>query len=510
MNKLKKTLALMAVLAMSATAFASCGDTSSSSTPASSTPASSSEAESSADESSAEGSAEDGTAGDAESSEESGDTSDAPIESTGTVDPSVGQGGDALTIAAWNADDVPALVAQWKGLDYADAATQLANGEVAGINFVNFGVGGSEASEKYDNMFSGDEDLDVYFCEADWALRYIDDDSKTMDLSLLGIGDSDIANIYQYTDAIGKSSSGVRKGISWQAAGGGFAYRTDLAEQYLGVTTPEDMQAQISDWDKFVTAGQTVAEQSGGATALADTLGGMWQAFACGRTEPWVKDGALVVDDSCQKFADVAKALWDCGGVTKNTQWTDAWLAAGQNDSTMGYFVSTWGFGGFFKDAVGGVGGAAYGKWNVCQGPQPYYWGGTWMVVNPGTDNGNEAREFMLSAVSDEAQMKAYATTKPEFVNNKAVMDELISSDTVFNQEITDNMQGQNFYAELKDNIDTLNFDGLITPYDATIKTDFLNVVMEQYCEGGASWEDTLDEFYNKIAEDVTAITVPE
>lgn len=103
MNKLKKTLALVAALSMTVTAFASCGDDPSSSTPSSSSKAESSEAESSDAESSGE-----------ESKEES---SQAPQESTGEVDASVGQGGDTLTIAAWNADDVPYLIAQWKGID---------------------------------------------------------------------------------------------------------------------------------------------------------------------------------------------------------------------------------------------------------------------------------------------------------------------------------------------------------------------------------------------------------
>ena len=101
-------------------------------------------------------------------------------------------------------------------------------------------------------LFNDGGDLDVYFCEADWALKYINDDNRTLALSKLGLGDKDFANIYSYTDEIGKDSNGVRKGVSWQAAAGGFAYRADLAEEYLGVKSPEEMQAKIDDWDLFV------------------------------------------------------------------------------------------------------------------------------------------------------------------------------------------------------------------------------------------------------------------
>ncbi len=486
MNTLKRTLALVATLAMAATAFASCGDKNDSSAATS-----------------------DNTAAN------SGDNStpDVPAESTGQIADSVGKGGDTFTVAAWNADDVPFLIAQWKGLSFDSIKDDLANDKVSGIKFINFGVGGGDAAEKYDNLFTSGDDLDVYFCEADWALKYINDDSKTLALTDLGLGDSDFANMYKYTEEIGKSSSGIRKGVSWQAAAGGFYYRSDLAEQYLGAKTPAEMQEKIGDWTKFVDAAKTVSEQSGGKTALADTLGGLWQAYACGRTTPWVKDNTLQIDSFCEEFANTAKELWDCGGITKNGQWTPEWTAAGTNDTCMGYFVSTWGFGGFALQATGhdeeaGIEGETYGKWAVCQGPTPFYWGGTWIVVNPKTDNGEEARDFILSATSNEDQMSKYAVAKPEYVNNSAVMDSLISSNTVFNETITNNLGGQNFYAELAENAKNINFNGLITPYDATIKTAFIEAVKDNYLDGGKSWDDTVEAFKDKIAEQVTAINV--
>ena len=488
MNTLKRTLALVATLAMTATAFASCGDDKKEENKAETTTAAATEATTAAD------------------GGETTTTDGGNVGGDHVIDPSVKQDGDTFTVAAWNADDVPYLIAQWKGLSYDTIVEDLANNKVDGVNAIIFGVGGGEASERYDQLFNDGGDLDVYFCEADWALKYINDDTKTLDLAKLGLGDADFANMYDYTNQIGLTTDGVRKGVSWQAAAGGFYYRADLAEEYLGAKTPDEMQAQISDWDKFVAAAQTVSEKSSGKTALADTLGGMWQAYACGRTTPWVQDNTLQIDDFCQKFADTAKALWDCGGITKNSQWSDEWTAAGTNDSCMGYFVSTWGFGGFALDAAGGEGGATYGKWAVCQGPQPFYWGGTWIVVNPATDNGQEAREFILSATSDEAAMSTYATTKPEYVNNSKVMDSLISSDTVFNETITNNMGGQNFYAALAENAKTINFNGLITEYDATVKTDFVDAVKTNYLEGGASWDDTVEAFKDLVSEHITSL----
>ena len=503
MNTLKKTLALVATLAMATGAFASCGGDDSSSSTSSSTSSSSSTSESSeesSDESSAESSDESSAESSDESSAESSDESSSSSSVEAKASTEVGEvqlatGGDTFTVAAWNADDVPAMLEQWK------KATGTSDDKV---NFINFDVGGGSASEKYDALFNDGSDLDVYFCEADWALKYINDDTKTAPLEQLGFTDDNFADIYAYTDEIGKDSNGVRKGVSWQAAAGGFAYRTDLAEQYLGVKTPEEMQAKIGNWEDFVTTAEDIAEQSGGKTALADTLGGMWQVFAAGRTNPWVVDNALEVDASCEEFANYAKRLWDCGGVTKNPQWDASWYASGQDDSAMGFFVSTWGFGdAILAQAAGGEGGATYGKWNVCQGPAPYFWGGTWIVVNPATDNAEEAQSFIKTFTVDRDQIKEYALSKPEYCNNMVVMQEIVDSGENPNDYVTNLLDGQNYFAVLHENAKKINLNGLITPYDATIKSDFIETVQSEYLESGASWEDTQIAFMEKVASDI-------
>ena len=270
--------------------------------------------------------------------------------------------GSKLTVLCWNTDDINPMIENFC------ANTDHTADE---FNVQNFGCGGGDAAENYDNYLSdANNDADIMFVEADWALKYINDDSAekgTKALSDIGFSDSDYSDLYGYTLEIGKSTSGVQKGLSWQAAAGGFCYRTDLAETYLGVKTPEEMQALVSDWDKFLDTAKKVGEASGGQTALATTMGGVWQVFSAGRSTPWVVDGKLSLDDSAKGYIDFAKNMYDNGYVIKDLdQWSTDWYSAGQTDKTMGYFVSTWGFGdAILTQAAGGEGGATYGKWNV-------------------------------------------------------------------------------------------------------------------------------------------------
>ncbi len=501
MNKLKRTLALVAAMAMTATAFVGCGDEESSA-PSSSKAESSSESESESEssEESSEAESSDAESSDAESSDESSAAAPAGTasEEVGAVDASVGVGGSNFVVSSWNADDSEAMIAQW----------EAATGKKA--TFDNLACKGGEASEKLNNKFQAGDDMDLYFVEADWALMFINDDEKTLPLDKLGFTDDNFADIYTYTDEIGKSSDGVRKGISWQAAAGGFAYRTDLAEQYLGVKTPEEMQSKVGTWEDFKTAAKTVSDATSGKTALCDSLGGLWQVFSAGRTQPWVdSNDTLQIDDSCKEFADLAKELWDEGGVTQIDQWGPDWLPNGQTDNVMGYFVSTWGFGdSILTTAAGGEGGATYGKWNVCVGPQEYFWGGTWMVVNPKTDNGEECQSFIKTFTVDDASIKEYALNKPEYCNNMTVMADIVANPDYKDTYVLNNLQGQNYFEVLDESVKGVDLNGLVTPYDATIKSKFLETVKESYVKGGKSWDDTVNDFKDAVSIELEEVNV--
>lgn len=488
MNKLKRTLALVATLAISATAFVGCGGDDSSSS------SSSSQSESSSESSSDAGSESSSDAG-SEASSDSG-TSSGTFEYKGTL-PS---GGDKMTILCWTPDDVNAMLDMWKAdTGYTDDK----------IYFNNFSVGGGEAAAQYDQYFlDGEADVDLFMVEADWALKYINDDTQTAPITDLGFTEADFADQYAYTQEIGKDSNGVLKGVSWQAAPGGWCYRTDLADTYLGVKTPEDMQAKVSDWDKFQATAKEVYDASGDKkTALTTSLGGIWQAFVSKRTQPWVKDNTLQIDDSCTEFIKLAKNMRDNGYVTDLNQWTDEWKAAGQSDDTMGYFISTWGFGeSILLTAAGGEGGATYGKWNVCQGPTPYYWGGTWMCVSPRTDNADMVANFINYFTVDKTSMEKYALNKPEYVNSKTVMQKIVDEGSNKNPLLG----GQDQFSVLHPAAQNINLNGLITPYDASIKQSFMDAV-NAYCAGETADEAAcIDDFKNRVSENQTDLTIPD
>ena len=487
MNKLKRTLALAAALAMTATAFAGCGDDDSSDT------------SSTAEESSA---AEESSEEDAEESSEDDSSESAGVP---TPDGTLDDDGDQLSILCWTDTDLNSMFE----VTSAENAT-----------YVQVGSDGTEASEQYITYFSSGEDVDLYFCDADWTMSYVNNDEYSAPLSALGIDESYYSDAYSYTVAIGTDTNGVLKAASYQAAGGVYVYRTDLAEEYLGVTTADEMQSYVSDWDTFWSTAATVYEASDGVTAMADTIAGVWRAYSCARSTAWVTDGTFTYDDTLTTTIDTIYDAYTSGYICNGIeQWTNDWYAIGYAtgtlaNNTMGYFFPSWSLTstgqlaaaeGYNADTGETTDVGTAGLYATTAGPTGWYWGGTWICVSPNCDNATAAAQFMYDVTINAETMKEYALEHSDFVNNQTVMAEIIEEGSNSNDLLQD---GQDQFAALSDSAADINLDGIATEYDGTVTTDLVNAITS-YCQGGvSSAEDCLETFLDSVASDLPDVTV--
>ena len=466
MNKLKKSLALIATLAIASTAFVACGDDSSSST---------------ADSSSST----------AESSSSEGDSSS---EAAPAAENKFKDDDPTLSILCWTDNDLKNMIKCFAdNTDYTEDQ----------VKYVNVGGGGEEARDQYVTYFDGDGDADLFVLEADWILDYINKDEYTAPLTELGFAESDFDNGYAYVKAVGTNEKGVIKGSSWQATPGGYVYRTDLAEKYLGAKTPDEMQDKVKDWDTFTESAKTVKEQSNGKTAMADTLGGMWQVWQYNRKSAWVDaDYNLVIDDFCKEYAELAKTYYDEGYVTKESQWSAGWNQIMQDDSTMGAFLCTWCFG---KDGTlsqmegnseGKLDGPTAGKFNITAGPSGWAWGGSWLAVSPKCNTGTAAHDFVEFFTINPDTMKTYALYSGDFVNSPSAMKAIVDEKSNKN----DYLGGQDQFSVLYEAASTIDMSN-VTAYDSVLKSAFNNAVTK-YVNG--DYKDA-DEMIKGFKEDVKA-----
>jgi len=460
MSKLTRTLALLASIAVVSSAFVACGGNTESTSNAGGNTSSAAPAENNSSEAGGESSAEAG----GESSAEAGGESSA--EAGGA------EAGGELEAGAVNlpdTDDTLTIVC-WTDADLQNMFDVYANHSDANVVYQNCGDNGSAASTQYATYLNSGDDVDLFVAEAGWILNYINDDSMSAPLSDLGITADDYKDAYQYTVEIGTDNNGVLKAASWQAAAGGYAYNTKLAEQYLGVTSADDMQAKIADWDKFAATAEELKTASEGKVTMAATIGGLWQAFSTAKNAAWVK-GTTIQTDVAKEFTDMIKGYVDNGYVNPNVeQWTPDWTNVGLQGETLGYFYSTWCLG---EGAQLEQNGGTDGNWNIVVGPQEFFWGGSWLCVSPNCNTATEASKFVKAFTTDASIMEEYALYSGDFTNNKVAMDKIVADGSNSNALLG----GQDQFAVLSEVAAGIKMSDSITKYDQNLKDTFLDTL---------------------------------
>ncbi len=363
------------------------------------------------------------------------------------------------------------------------------------VTIVPVGQKGENARDGYKQYLKGEDDADLMVYDADWVTDYINDDTLTAPYSNIGIEKSDFTEAFAYTLDYGTNDAGVFKAASFQATPGGFVYRADLAEQYLGVKSPEEMQEKVKDWDAFQQTGVELLEASGGKTAIQATEGGLWQVYQSNRTQAWVVDGKLVMDNAAD-FYDIAKNMMDTKTLAGVPQWDAAWYNAIMDGTALGDFVPTWGLtttgGGSILENFTNQDEELGKNMAMCEGPSGWFWGGSYFGLSTKCDNPTLAKEFIEFYCKNADSMAGYAAQTGDFMNNKTVMSEATVSNKYLN--------GQNHYEILVKVLDNLDLSNKLTKYDSVIKSLFNNSV-NGYLEGTyATKEEAIEGFKNEVA----------
>ena len=350
---------------------------------------------------------------------------------------------------------------------------------------------------------AADDKIDIFLIEADYALKYVDS-PYTLDVKAdIGLTDEDLAGQYKYTQEIATSADDKLKAVTWQATPGLFAYRRSIAKDVLGTDDPDAVQEALADWDKF----NAVAEQAAAkGYYMLSGYDDAYRTFSNNVSAPWVADDGetVVVDPNLMKWVDQTKTYTDKGYNHKSSLWDATWAAdQGPTGKVFGFFYSTWGInftllGNSLETSVknGGkeeVGNGAYGDYAVCQGPQAYYWGGTWICAAAGTDNVATIKDVMQKLTCDAAIAKKITEDTQDYTNNVAAMNELAQNySSAF-------LGGQNhiaLFAEAAPKIDMSN----ISAYDQGLNESFQGA-FKNYFDGNATIDEAKAQFESIISE---------
>ena len=410
--------------------------------------------------------------------------------------------GKVLNIYCWNEEFKSRLTDHYPGYEEVDGT----HGKIGDVDVV-WNITPSDDNAYQNNLdetllkqadASADDKIDLFLVEADYALKYVNTD-YTMPVADLGITEDEVADQYQYTKDVMTDADGNLKGLSWQGCPGTMIYRRDIAKEVFGTDDPAEVQKKVADWDTFKATAEELKEKG---YQMTSTVNDSYRVFSNNVSTPWVVDGKITVDDNIKNWVDDSKALVDAGETKTYELWSDDWSKGFYPDGKVFcYFGPAWLINfSMAADTDGSI--ANQGGWGAVEGPQGFYWGGTWICAATGTDNPTLVKDIILTMTTDDAVMKDIAVKDSDCVNNKDVLADLASDDS-FGSAV---LGGQNPYEMLAagaENVDMSN----ISIYDQGCNESYQQA-MKNFFDGNASYDEALAQFKKAIVEKYPELTV--
>lgn len=338
---------------------------------------------------------------------------------------------------------------------------------------------------------AADDKIDLFLIEADYALKYVDSE-YTMPIADLGITDADLSKQFQYTKDVVTDSNGVLKGLSWQGCPGVLFYNREAAKEVFGTDEPSEIQNYVKDWDTFNATATTLKDAG---YSIMSSVNDSYRVYSNNVSKKWVNDNMITIDDNIMKWVDDSKTLVDAGATGTHDLWSDDWSKGFYPEGKVfAYFGPAWlvNF-SMAADTEGSIGNQ--GGWGATEGPQGFFWGGTWICAATGTDNAGIVKDIMLKMTTDDTIMKDIVVADDDFVNNSTVMDAM-AQDSSYSSKI---LGGQNPLGMYANGVSSLDLSNL-SSYDQGCNEEFQHA-MKNYFEGTATKEEALDLFYKAVVE---------
>ena len=407
----------------------------------------------------------------------------------------VASDGKVLNIYCWNTEFQDRVRMHYPGYEVVDEVT----GKIGDVT-VKWNIT-ANADNAYQNNLdntllnqesaAADDKVDIFLIEADYALKYIDSE-YALPVADLGIKEADIADQYKYTQDIVTDGKGVLKGLSWQGCPGVLFYNREAAKEVLGSDDPATVQAAVKDWDTFVATAQKAKDAGYNmVSSVMDT----YRTYSNNVSTKWVVDGKIKVDKNLEKWVQDSKKLVDAGMAGTHALWSAEWSTGFfPEGKVFCYFGPAWLVN--FSMSADQEGSIGYnGGWGATEGPQGFFWGGTWICAAQGTDNGDLIKDIMLKLTADKDIMTGIVKQADDFVNNKPAM-EAMAKDASYSSKVLGGQNPLQMYCNGVAGLDLSN----LSKYDQACNEEFQNA-MKNYFDGNATYDEALELFYKAVIE---------
>ena len=230
-------------------------------------------------------------------------------------------GGKVLNIYVWNTEFKERFEKYYP--DYNKDTQSIGDVKVKFVTNTNEGgvyQKKLDAALKKQDSASADDKIDMFLCEMDYVNKYTNTD-MALDIKSLGLTDDDLSQMYDYTKQAATKSDGTLRAVSWQGCPGGFVYRRSIAKEVFGTDDIEKIQEQVSDWDKFAAAAETL---KGKGYKMLSGYDDALRVYSNNVSQKCVNDeGVIQIDPSIEKWIDTTKEYTDKGYNNGTSLWAE-------------------------------------------------------------------------------------------------------------------------------------------------------------------------------------------
>lgn len=310
--------------------------------------------------------------------------------------------------------------------------------------------------------------VDMFLLEADYAAAYADKGADV--IAEVGLTEDNLSKQYAYTKQVVVSGGKVR-GVSWQATPGVYLYNESYAKAVYGEEySYETVRTNTADWAKFDALAAKVEafegdvtfdyantkDKDGNAIKQSVVAGDLsmiigaddwYRVFANNATTSLMPTETSVeitknLDDWAEKSKDYFQAGYIKGITTGYNLWGADW-GAGQayNGLSFGTFGCPWYIDFCLTGYCTGTDGKTVnGVWKAVEGPQGWFWGGTWMAAtsNACTNADKKAiiKDIMYQMTCDATVAEKITIGASDFTNNTTAMNKLGATDSTYKSSV--------------------------------------------------------------------------
>ncbi|MCR5437519.1 MAG: hypothetical protein K6E97_10710 [Treponema sp.] len=353
------------------------------------------------------------------------------------------------------------------------------------------------------NLETGE--YDIYIVDSAYIGEFLKGDGAqyAMPFAELGITEQEIndAQISPYLLELGKNPQGQLIGLDLYSNICCFAYRRDIARTVFNTDDPSTITEKISP----ANLSNSIAALKTSGYAFLPSIGDLWQMSKDSvKTNGWVVNNKLYIDEYRMSFFDTAKLYYDSGYInTAFDQWNEEWYEEmKKSGKTFGFLAPLW----FLKYTIYLNSTSDPASWGICQAPLSSFWGGNFVLVNNKEMSNSKTKAlkdlitWLLLDTSTNGAMSLIANGQINIIDYNCVPSKVVMDNNSYHHPLCGNQNIFEQYATASANSEGLGV--IYTEHEVEISNLFIEQV-RAYVKGWKTKEKAIADFKLAVATEI-------